>query len=279
MIDIQNIRKLIEPSFFNGIRKLFIPYILRPLAVRGILASENYRKLAALKDKHIGQRCFVIGNGPSLEIKDLERLENEITFASNKIYLAFDQTQWRPTYYSAVDKLIISQQYRKLNDLNQITTFLPYFFRKYDVRFDNSIYFYFVHEEFYPNLPRFSVNPIDKLFSGYTVTYILLQLAVYMGIKEIYLIGVDYCYNVVQQDYKDNDKIMVSDGTTSHFHSGYLKSGDKLFQPNLHLHEKAYISAGHAIEKMGGRIFNATCGGKLDLFPRVDFDEVIGAGR
>ena len=271
-------RRLTEPSFLKGIRKLFVPYILRPLAVRGILALDNYRELAAFKDKHIGQRCFVIGNGTSLKIKDLERLKNEITFASNKIYLAFDQTQWRPTYYSAVDKLIISQKYKKLNELNQITTFFPYFFQKYDVCFDNSIYFYFIHEKFYPNLPRFSANPIDKLFSGYTVTYILLQLAVYMGIKEIYLIGVDYCYNIVQQDYKDNDKIMVSDGTTSYFHSGYIKSGDKLFQPNLHLHEKAYISASHAIERIGGRIFKATRGGKLDLFPRVDFDEVIGTG-
>ncbi|MBU1055297.1 MAG: DUF115 domain-containing protein [Proteobacteria bacterium] len=267
-----------EPAFVKSIRKLFVPYMLRPLALCGILALDNYRKLAAFKGKHNGRRCFIIGNGPSLEIKDLERLENEITFASNKIYLAFDQTQWRPTYYSAVDKLIINREYKKLNELNKITTFFPYFFQKYDVHFDNSIYFYFIHKEFYPDLPLFGINPIYRLFSGHTVTYILLQLAVYMGIKEIYLIGVDYCYNIYQQDYSDNEKILVSDGTVSHFHPEYVKSGDKVFQPNLHLHEKAYISAGHALEKSGGRIFNATRGGKLDLFPRVDFDKIIYAG-
>lgn len=267
------------PSFLKSIGKLSVPYLLRPLAVRGCLISENYRRLAAFRDRHTGRRCFVIGNGPSLKIKDLDRLKNEITFASNKIYLAFDQTSWRPTYYSAVDKLIISPAYKKINALNQTATFFPYFFRKYDVRFEDSTYFYFVHEAFYPDLPRFSLNPIDKVFSGYTVTYVLLQLALYMGIREIYLIGVDFCYNIDQQNYEDNDQIMVSDGTGSHFHSGYLKSGDRLFQPNLHLHEKAYLAAGRATEKAGGSIFNATRGGRLTVFPRVDLDAVIDSGR
>ena len=60
-----------------------------------ISKSEDYW----LKNKnlHKGKRGFIIGNGPSLKINDLDMPKNDISIASNKIYLAFNQTKWRPT--------------------------------------------------------------------------------------------------------------------------------------------------------------------------------------
>ena len=100
------IAKLLNP--FYVYRRGFVE--LEYLMLRhGLRASLNYQKLAALKDKHQGKRAFIIGNGSSLRISDLDRLTGEITFACNKIYLAFDQTQWRPTYYVAGDRLFFMQ--------------------------------------------------------------------------------------------------------------------------------------------------------------------------
>ena len=69
-------------------------------------AKRNDERLLALKDIHRGKRGFIIGNGPSLTVADLEKLKNEITFASNRIYLAFDETNWRPTYYNMCDVVV-----------------------------------------------------------------------------------------------------------------------------------------------------------------------------
>lgn len=70
---------------------------------REYLNSENRRWLDRLKDSHKGERCFVIGNGPSLQADDLEKLKNEFTFAANRIYDMFKLTDWRPNMYLAVD--------------------------------------------------------------------------------------------------------------------------------------------------------------------------------
>ncbi len=83
-------------------------YVLQALVARREHRS-NARKLRRFRNLHAGERCFVIGNGPSLAIADLERLTGEVTFASNKIYLLFEQTPWRPSYYVAEDDHFIQQ--------------------------------------------------------------------------------------------------------------------------------------------------------------------------
>ncbi len=67
---------------------------------------KNDQRLLSLLDSHRGKRCFVVGNGPSLKIDDLDKLTGEITFASNRIFLAFEETQWRPTYYTMCDAVV-----------------------------------------------------------------------------------------------------------------------------------------------------------------------------
>lgn len=67
---------------------------------------DNDERLYALKDKHKGMRCVIVGNGPSLAVRDLDKLKNEITFASNRIFLAFSETEWRPTYYTMCDIVV-----------------------------------------------------------------------------------------------------------------------------------------------------------------------------
>ena len=58
-------------------------------------------KLKKYKDIHKGKRCFIIGNGPSLQMSDLEILykNKEICFGVNRIFLGFNDTEWRPDYY------------------------------------------------------------------------------------------------------------------------------------------------------------------------------------
>ena len=70
---------------------------------------------------HRGQRCFVIGNGPSLKAEDLTRIWNlDIpTFACNRIHMIFSQTEWRPTYYFISDAKIVELEAKIVELQNQ----------------------------------------------------------------------------------------------------------------------------------------------------------------
>ena len=269
------IAKLLNP--FYVYRRGFVE--LEYLMLRhGLRASLNYQKLAALKDKHQGKRAFIIGNGSSLRISDLDRLTGEITFACNKIYLAFDQTQWRPTYYVAGDRLFFMQTWFYLNNLSNcgITMLFPYWFKYLFPPIKEAIYFKAISEPVHFKEPRFSINALIGLYWGATVTYLLFQLAYYMGIRKMYLLGVDYDYNTKKEHLTGKEPYVVTESiSSSYFHPRYHQQGEKVYPPNLNWHEKAYCAAHKAMSPLKGEIYNATRGGKLEIFPRVEFDTLF----
>ena len=75
--------------------------MVRPWVVKNYEKTRYGKRIARLRNKHAGQRCFIVANGPSLRPEDLDLLQRsgEITFGMNRIYKLFDQTRWRPTYY------------------------------------------------------------------------------------------------------------------------------------------------------------------------------------
>ncbi|MBU0512166.1 MAG: hypothetical protein KJ638_10780, partial [Chloroflexi bacterium] len=70
---------------------------------------ESIARLAALKDIHKGERCFIIGNGPSLKRTDVSKLRGEFTFGMNRIYLAFPEWGFRTSFLVSVNDLVIEQ--------------------------------------------------------------------------------------------------------------------------------------------------------------------------
>jgi hypothetical protein len=236
----------------------------------------NDRHLLALKERHRGHRAFIIGNGPSLRTTDLGRLRGEITFAFNKIYLAFDQTDWRPTYYVAEDRLVLQQTYREIGALRSFTKLFPAKAKEWVPRFHDGIYFALAYEQFYPHLPRFVCHALKGLYWGSTVVYSALQLACFMGIREIYLIGVDFSFSRPTKAEKEGGTtVYTSEGERDHFHPEYRKPGEKWYAPNLHFQEKAFEAARLAMERRGGSVVNATRGGELEVLPRVGFDTLF----
>ncbi len=237
-----------------------------------IARTENERKLKALKNKHKGERCFIIGNGPSLRISDLDLLNDEITFAFNKIYLAYDQTDFRPTYYMVADVNVIKNNAGRINGLcDESIKLFPYEYDHVIQPTERTIYFNFDYEYlYYTKMPKFSKNPLRCMYCGGTVTTKALQLAYYMGIREVYLIGIDFSFKV--PDNRLQNGIVSSEGEINHFHPDYRKEGEVWGLPDLALQERYYRLAKKIYESDGRRIFNATRGGKLEVFPRIDFD-------
>lgn len=231
------------------------------------------KALKKFKGIHSGERCFIIGNGPSLTSEDLDRLQNEYSFASNKIYNVFGQTKWRPTYYVVSDNDITPQMYAYSCNFDDgvKAKFFPANFRKGCVGKNKNAYFYnYVGcDTTGKTMPEFVPDMQKYLAEGYSVAYVAIQIAVYMGFTEIYLLGIDFSW----PRHKDCQGNIYENGMVKHrFYEDNTQ--DEIGIPNVELMENAYRQALLYCQKHGVKIYNATRGGKLEIFPRIDFDDI-----
>lgn len=231
------------------------------------------KELRKLKDKFLGERCFIVGNGPSLKISDLDKLKDEYTFAFNRIYYVFNDTDWRPTFYCIQDDKMI------MNSIDKIKTciktryiFAPIDFKFfYNINLNTSYYFCQRRNTDISNI--YFSESIDKGISVCnTVTYTAIQLAVYMGFTNIYLIGIDHCFNKVI----DSNGNITKRNINNYFCEEYDKDKDDLYIPNLDLSTKAYERAlSYTKLHPSIKILNATRGGELEVFNRESFDSLF----
>lgn len=223
--------------------------------------------LRKFKDIHKNKKCFIIGNGPSLTAADLNKLsrQNEICFGMNGIPLIFEKTVWRPDYYvceddKAMDLFGDSVLHSGIRHV-LISDAGSEFVEKAKT-YANVDIFHMTIEDYAPDLPVFSSDMEKVLYCGYTVTYACLQVAMYMGFQDIYLLGMDF-------DYADGNTMEVK-----HFAEEYHKDKMKVNPCRRKENLLAYEAARQYAEGHDVRIYNATRGGKLEVFERVDFDSL-----
>ncbi|MEA3437149.1 MAG: CmcI family methyltransferase [Thermodesulfobacteriota bacterium] len=229
------------------------------------ILSDSKALLARYKDKHRDQRCVIIGNGPSLNKMDLSFLKDEITFGMNRIYLMFDKYSFRPTYYVSVNPLVIEQSVEDILKI-QAPKFLalnalPYVQDPRGIAFLKSI-----------GRPSFSKDITNGLWEGYTVTYVAMQLAYFMGFSEVILIGVDHHFTTSGQP---NQEVISGGNDPNHFHPDYFGKGTRWNLPDLKNSEIAYRLAKQAFDADGRRIIDATADGKLTIFPKEDYKDLF----
>jgi hypothetical protein len=127
--------------------------------------------------------------------------------------------------------------------------------------------------------PRFSRDFADLVYLGSTVTYIALQLAHYLGCTPVYLVGIDHDYGELAQRFPPG-KVQVTESNYDlvrrcHFDQDYYQIGDVIGVPDVKRQEEAYATARRVFEEDGRQVFNATSGGKLEVFERVDYDNLF----
>lgn len=169
---------------------------------RADLDRANALALAGLAGKHRGRRAVIVGNGPSLQISDLPLLANDVTFGSNKIFLAFDEVDWRPDYYSVEDALVLQDNTAAISALHGPTKIFPANMRDHGYHGADTIFVPRIMPASWTNplsdpvFPGFSDDMPDSAHGGSTVVYLQIQLAVFMGSNRIYLVGVDHNYSL-----------------------------------------------------------------------------------
>jgi hypothetical protein len=228
--------------------------------------SVNHDRILQFHGKHAGERCFILGNGPSLAKMDLTLLQSEVTFGLNRIYLLARTMPLHLTYYVCMNELVLRQSASEIMSLD-MTRFLNWKSRTlFRADFDTI----FVHESF---RPRFETDLTRPVWGGATVAFVALQIAFYMGFSQVVLIGVDHRY--VTQGIPH--KVVVSDGQEeNHFDIDYFPKGFRWQLPDLATSEFAYRLVREAFEADGRQVLDATVNGRLAVFPKRRFETVLG---
>lgn len=227
---------------------------------------DSIRRLATLKDRHRGERCFIIGNGPSLRQTDLSKLRPEYTFGMNRIYLAFEETGFPTTYYLSINDLVVEQCAEDIKEL-PMPRFISWRARRWVAPHDDLFYLYTTYTG-----PRFARHAAGRLWEGATVTFTALQLAYHMGFETVILIGVDHSFTT---SGKPNTTVVSDGDDPNHFDPRYFGKGFRWQLPDLETSEIAYAMARQAYESAGRQVIDATVGGKLQVFPKVDYDSLF----
>lgn len=298
-------------SVFNEL-KLALTRLLGPDKWNDVLLRDgankfkkNNSELASLVEKnsdfkgiHKGERCFIIGNGPSLKTQDLTKLKNEYVFTCNQLMRNPVFPELKSNYHFWADPTFFHLDPNKPEDHELLQVMLNVntpdnkpvnFFaqegfefaqrlalqEKLDLRFyvhrleltedyKNGIHF----EKFVPNL--------------HTVVHYAVAMAIYMGFAEIYLLGCD-CTNVITaantrlQDgngaeyaYKitENEKKRMMGRNENILMEDELCSFYNVF--------RGYRILNKICQENGIKMYNCTSGGLLDCVERKKYEEIIG---
>lgn len=232
------------------------------------LSIYHNKNLEKFRDIHKGNRIFIIATGPSLKLEDLEILRkyHEICMGMNQIYCIFSKIRWRPDYYVIQDRTAIKSFKEAIKNLDVKNKFVADVVRDFwdDEREQCGIYRYHCHfSGYYPDFPDFSDDFSKRVYEGCTVTYACIQIAVYMGANEIYLLGVDFDYTNQKKHFSDDYYFSKNISTSYDYENTY----------------RAYLAAKKYADTHGIKIYNATRGGKLDVFDRVEFDAIFDMGK
>ncbi len=247
--------------------------------VQPLLESLSYRfdprcrasrqRLATLQNRHAGQRCFIIGNGPSLKGMDLRPLQTEFTFGLNRGYLLSDRIGGPTTFLVAVNRYVVEQFASEMLTTGS-ETFIGWRSRNW-VPAGSDVSFVRRGRPF----TFASDMAAEGVWEGATVTYVALQLAFHMGFDDVILIGVDHSFT---SHGPANELVVSEEADPNHFDPSYFGPGVRWQLPDLTTSEIAYRLAQSAFERAGRRVTDATVGGSLEVFPKTDFERVIDEG-
>lgn len=228
--------------------------------------DESFLWIKNLKNTHEGERCFVVATGPSLTMEDLEMIKGEYSFGMNSVIQAFDKTEWRPNFYMIQDEYVYGELENELKRRLEREKFLVAVGGPIPEKYPSAKQYkpfalhYLDHKMFHRSgfgEFRFSDNCYNTIYDGYTVTFSVLQMACYMGFKEIYLLGCDCNYNLpklhfVDYGYRDPKASIMGDKMICG-HSEFKKFADA----------------------KGIKVINCTRGGMLEVYPRMNLEAVL----
>jgi len=219
-----------------------------------------------LHNRHSGERCVLVANGPSLNRMDLSFLRGETVIGLNKIFLGFRKFHFYPRYYVSVNRKVLEQSAEAIARLNCV----KFISDRADGLLAEDALTYRINTTRAPY--RFCHDISQGVHEGWTVTYAALQIAYYLGFSEVVVIGMDhrFAYNGAP-----NQAQRLDGPDPNHFSPDYFGHGQQWNNPDLAHSEESYDIARTEFERDGRRIIDATVDGACTVFEKADYRDLF----
>lgn len=256
--------------------------------------SEEAKRNEELRDKYKGERCFIIGNGPSIKTQDLCPLADEIVFVTNGFYRYEKYYDVKPDYYCLMDPTYFNSKQGDLllKGIDKIRNYehKPVFVLPWNAK--QVIRNYYKWDEWA------TVKYIEGAMSftdGYSkawditktvaspqcVVQMAMLLATYMGFKEIYLLGVEqtniidtieaYYGKTATRYAYDNDDKKLAEAFVDSVNRNSLESQLNGYARIFHLYGEIY----NYCIKLGINVYNCTPKTLVDSIPKKKYEELF----
>lgn len=174
----QNPIELSYPSLVSANEKVHLVYsynrrMIKYMRLENISKHFSYESdLKSFKNLHMDKNLFILASGPSLADLDLSPLDRRLTMGLNRSFLIYPDTK----YHCTMDARL---------------------FDEYSTELEASRVLFSLHNCSLGNRLKllgtegFSTDIAEGIYSGYTISYFALQVAVYMGFKKVFFLGLD----------------------------------------------------------------------------------------
>lgn len=246
----------------------------------------------SLRNQYNGKRCFILASGPSINSQDLSKLKGEHCIAVSQFFLHDKINEIQPEFHC-----FAPQHYPFDNTTNEVifNNYSRCYIRKpitfvgstnYEFSYYNYIntyhkdkinaFFIDYNGQFQLNEQNYtdeSVWDISKQpFGPRTVIYTAIQAAYFLGFTEIYLLGVDHDY--IQDVGRDGHHFYKEENSYNDKNHLEMFSTERWFEEYFY-RWKQYRLMRTFLDSKGIKIYNATNGGMLDVFEKVEFDQLF----
>ena len=195
--------------------------------------------IAQFKGLHNGKRLFILASGPSLGQLDLNPLSRRMVMGLNRSFMIYPNSY----YHCTMDHRLFEEYPKEMKAVRQLFTLEG---RPYGTLLNLL------------GAEGFSWDLEKGIYSGYTVSYFALQVAVYMGFKEIFYLGLD---------------LKHQDGNT-HFFGYDYHSSDHETTEFLKM-SRMLNYAKEILAPTDIKVFNCSPVSTLKCFEHVTFDDAL----
>lgn len=231
-----------------------------------------YTDLTDLIDIHKGEKCFVLGAGPSIGFTDLSQIFNHVVISTNSSVLltSWDKGSSDKRYWISNDSLCLQWSYFWKNVIRaHCHKFVRTSWRKYDDKIARHDFRYFAPRE----VEKIPLQKLGQKLCATSSVPTAIELAILMGCSQIYMLGVDH-------------KMIHGN---SHFWQFWPKEKwpqrldkQKNFRPEqkhqkvvFKLNLEVYTALKELADRKNIEVYNCSTRSIVDTFPMLSIDEAL----